>query len=324
MTAIDRASYELTPAWMGELADRLEESVDKLRSWGIRVIDAGRLMAGVRLLRKHRTLGSFPSERGQLTEIAQAAREAQEFIEIANVVPDEELKPLADSIQQAVQGSPGTTKSRAAQYQSELWVGAMLANSGLTTSVVTAAKGSRPDFVVADGTRLYPVEVKRPAGSLHAPKLIKEAVKQIDGPKYHGGVIAVDLSDCLPPHLTVAFGSGPPTNNPAQNEVERLAGELNAEVFDEDTERIIPGRHSIFCIHAFARTMYWDEADLTKMYLKRLVLSVVYYHKAENNLRGHRARTLAGAVHRGIKAVGHQEESHFEVEEFAKGKHGAQ
>lgn len=316
MGLINRTSYELTPARMGELANRLEESVEKLRSWGVRVIDPGRLMAAVRLLRKHRTLGTFPSDRAHLIEIAQAAREAQEFIEIADVVPDDRLKPLADSIQQAVQGSPGTTKSRAAQYQSELWVGAMLANSGLRTAVVTAAKGRRPDFVVVDGTQLYPVEVKRPAGSLRASKLIKEAVKQIDGTRYHGGVIAVDLSDCLPPNLTVAFGSGLPAANPAQNEVERLAGELSAEVFDEDAERIIPGRHSIFCIHAFARTMYWDETDLTTMYLKRLVLSVVYYHKAENNLRGHRARALAGALHKGIKAVGHQEESQLDMPEF--------
>lgn len=323
MGRIEEAKLELTPARMGDLADRLEESVEKLRAWGIRVIDAGRLAAAVRLLRKHRRLGSFPGERGELIKIAHAAREAQEFIEISDVVPDDELKPLANSIQQAVQGCPGTMGTRAAQYQSELWIGAMLASSGLTTSVVTATRGRRPDFVVSIGTQLYPVEVKRPDGNLRATRLVREATKQIGGPKYHGGVIAVDLSDCLPADVVVTFGEGPPQDNPAYDEVVRLTGELNSEVFDEKSQTIILGRHAVFCMQAFARTMYWDEADLSKMYLKRLVLSIVFYHKAENNLRGYRARALADALHKGIKAVGHHEESHFHVESFREGRHGA-
>ena len=136
MADTEQTNFELTPTRMGDIADRLDDSISKLRSWGIRVIDAGRLSGAVRTLRKYRELGSFPGDRARLVEIAQAAREAQEFIEISDVVPDDQLKPLADSIQQAVQGAPGTARSRAAQYQSELWVGAMLASSGLSTSVV--------------------------------------------------------------------------------------------------------------------------------------------------------------------------------------------
>lgn len=318
MANTEQTNFELTPTRMGDIADQLEDSILKLRSWGIRVIDAGRLRSAVRTLRKYHSVGSFPKNRGQLIAIAQAAREAQEFIEISDVLPDEELKPLADNIQQAVKGTPGTARTQAAQYQSELWVGAMLASSGLSTAVVTAAKGRRPDFVVLIGTMLYPVEVKRPAAELDAPRLIREAGQQIEGPKYHGGVIAVDLSDSLPDDLAIRFGEGPPEENPLREALVRLSGELHAEIFDESAQSIRPGKHHIFCIHTFARTMYWDEADLSQMYLKRLVISVVFYHRAENNLRGYRARALQDALHDGIRAQGHRQDKELRVMAFKK------
>ena len=75
----------------------------------------------------------------------------------------------------------------------------MLAHSGTPTGVITTAKGRRPDFVVENGLSRYPVEVKRPAGKVDPRRLISEAAKQTEiGPRYHGGAIVVDLTDCLP------------------------------------------------------------------------------------------------------------------------------
>lgn len=126
----------LTPERMEDLADRMDKAVSFVRAWGIRVIDAGRLGRSASLLRRVAAAGSFPAAETELTAVAHAARDAQEFSEIAAVLPDDELKPLAVDLQQSVGGTLGVGGTTAAQYQSQLWVGAMLAHSGRPTGMI--------------------------------------------------------------------------------------------------------------------------------------------------------------------------------------------
>jgi hypothetical protein len=308
---------------MGQLADQLEDAVTSLRQWDIRVVDAGRLRHAVRVLRGVPAVEAFPPDRTRLREIAFAARDAQEFAEIADVLPTEErLRPLAESLQRSVSGVLGSARDRAAQYQSELWVGAMLAHSGARTAVITSGTGKRPDFVILDGTMLYPVEVKRPAGKLDAAELVSEAARQLLGPRYHGGAIVVDFTDCIDEALSCRFGDGPPDRRPVHAEVIRLSQAVHAEIFDGDSERIRRGREHVFALVSFARSIYWDERDLSQMYLLRMVASVSFYRGHANNLRGHRAWALANAIHAGIRAVGHQWLDQLDIVYPSNGKYG--
>ena len=94
----------LTPERMADLADRMDEAVASLRAWGIRVIDAGRLRPERCAPPSCVTAGSFPTAESELAAVAHAARNAQEFAEIAAVLPDDELQPLAVDLQHSVGG----------------------------------------------------------------------------------------------------------------------------------------------------------------------------------------------------------------------------
>ncbi|MEW5927733.1 MAG: hypothetical protein AB1941_09620 [Gemmatimonadota bacterium] len=299
---------------MAGLAGQLEEALGEFEAWGIRINMLGRLPACVSELRRFADAGQFPDGRRELKRAAHVVRDAQEFVEIANVLPETRLRPLADSLQQAVAGQVGAESGPAAQFQSELWVGSMIAQSGRWTAVITDGGGKRPDFIVQNGTYLYPIEVKRPVSTLNAVDIVDRAGRQLRGSRYHGGGIVVDLSDCLPEDVAIRFGRGQPTGNPADENILQLTGELNHQIYDEDRGRIHQRRIHIFALLTFARTIYWDLDDLQQIYLFRKVVTVEYYRGSPNNLRGHRARALAETVHQGITVAGHQDLGQFGVQ----------
>lgn len=152
----DVSDRVLTPRKMGYLADQLEEAIEAMRGWRIRIPENNsRLPKIVRVLREVPPRDAFPESRTRLTAIAHAVRDAQEFAEISWVLPKERLQPVHESLRKAVFGVLGQTPHKAYQSQSELWVGAVLARSGAFTGVITNADGKRPDFVLRNGTMKY-------------------------------------------------------------------------------------------------------------------------------------------------------------------------
>jgi hypothetical protein len=291
---------------MGDLASRLDETVSRLRGWGIRVIDASRLTKSVSQLRTVADVGSFPTSDSDLVRVAHAVRDAQEFFEIADVLPESALKPLAVDLQQAVGGTLGVGGNAAAQFQSQLWVGAMLVWAGARTAMLLNAEGKRPDFVVENGVSLYPVEVKPPSGKINAPHLVSEATRQIAAVKRgHGGAIIVDLTDCMPGHLSVEFGHGPRGDGADKRVIQKPARPIHNEIFDTALGQIKPNRRMVFVLLTFARYAYWNRDDLTRPYVGKYVASVVYWRHHPNTLAAHRARWLAGLIDKGIRAAGH-------------------
>lgn len=309
-----QVSLELTAERMEDLADHLDDAVNVFRAWGIRVKETSRLPTASRLLRRVSASGGFPTQETELLRVAAAVRDAQEFTEVARALPGKQLQPLEVDLQQAVRGELGTSGTQAAQHQSQLWVGAMLTSAAARTAVILDKSGIQPDFVVEDGTYRYGVEVKRPAGRLRSQAIVSEAAGQVGGHRYHGGMIVVDLSDCLDRSTAVRVGKGPPDQQQVRDSLIKLSGTIHEEIFDTRSGYLRPRREHVFALVTFGRTVYWDEHDLSRPYLFRFVSSVAYWRRNSGTLRAHRARSLAHLIHVGITAVGHKEIAQVDID----------
>lgn len=302
-TNVDRT---LTPQRMAELADNLTAAVTSFREWGVRVHDRGRVWDVIRLLRSVAEAGSFPERPSSLVQIGHAASDAQELAQVAWVLPQIRIQPVVVELQRAVAGVLGMQAKAAYQAQSELWVGAMFAHSDTLTAIPTMLSGKSPDYVLRNGDAEYSVEVKRPAGNLRASKLISEAAAQLRGSRYHGAGLVVDLTDCIASDVAVVLDSGPPKPDWGDAEIETLTGELFGRIFDIPSGHSRVGRDHFFALVTFARLLYWDRDDLSRIYLDRKISHRTIHPGSGSNLRAHRARWLARLLSRGMERVGYE------------------
>ncbi len=295
---------ELSAANMERVAQRLDDVVSIFDGWGIRVVDSNRLRESSRLLRRVYAAGAFPTTRDELLRISHAVRDATEFIEIGDALPQERLRPLAVDLQQAVGGALGRGSTKASQYQTQLWIGAMLAYSGANVGIILNAVGQSPDFVISNGTLSYAVEVKRP-NEFRADQIVSKANKQISASRYHGGVIVVDLTDCIDQELVITIGADPhQENTAAKRAATELTAELIKEVHDGGSNSFLPNRTQIFGLVTTGRTVHWDENDNSRIYLQRFLINRIFAGGYRNTLRGKRARWLTELIDRGVTTAG--------------------
>jgi hypothetical protein len=295
---------DLTAANMGLLAQRFDDAVNVFDQWGIRVHRSSRLRECSRLMRHVYSMGAFPADRDELLRVSHAVRDATEFIEISDALPAERLRPLVVDLQSAVGGGIGQGASRAAQYQTQMWIGAMLAYSGTNVGVVLNAAGKSPDFVVTNGTLRYAVEVKRPS-QFRARRIISEANDQITPRYFHGGAIVVDLTDCIDQTLSVSVGSNPyEDGTPLKREAMRLTRELSEQIYDYAGKQTYPNRTGIFGLITTGRIMYWHENDRSRIYLQRFMIPITYWGGHSGTLRGHRAQWLTNLIRHGVSTAG--------------------
>jgi hypothetical protein len=141
-------------------------------------------------------------------------------------------------------------------------------------SLTTATRRVR---ILWNGTLRYALEVKRPNGNLDAFNVVRKAARQIRDPRFHGGVIVVDLTDCIDAGLRLHFGSGAPGPNPVHERVHELMGDLHREIFADGAQRLRRNREHVFSLICFARSTYWDLSSLRFPYLSRYVGTVDYW-----------------------------------------------
>ena len=300
----------LVPERLATVADHLDEAIDEIRSWGVRIGNDSRLPHASRLLRNVAASGQFPSATAELSLVAEALRHAQEFVEVANVLPKDPISSLHQALQIAVGGElrpVDSTTGPHLQLQTQLWVGAMFAHSEAEVGVLAQpGNGKNPDFIISNGTLRYAVEVKRPNGVLDAHNIVRKAARQIRHPQFHGGVIVVDLTDCIDPNLRHRVGRGPDDFREVGDEVINLLETLHIKVFDDESEMLRLRREHVFGIIAFCRAAYWNLDDLIQPHLIRHVGVRRYWRRDHRTLRAHRARWLTDLVDKGIRAAGHE------------------
>jgi hypothetical protein len=304
---------QLTPARLADVATYLEDATKAFRTWGVKIASGTRLLKSIDLLRQIADSGQYPSDRVCLAVIGEAIRDAQEFIEIANVLPDNPIEAVQHDLGRAVRGdliAPGPTGPNL-QFQSQLWVAAMIGEPDFPAGVLSMRSSEEsPDYVLRNGTLEYGVEVKRPSGKLDAKTIVRKAARQIRSPRFHGGVIVVDLTDCVPVEFRLQFGSGAQPNAAVPENIKTLLGGLHAEIFSELDTLLRDRREHVYSLIGFARSTYWDECDLAFPQLSRYVATVNYWRRDHRTLRAHRARWLGSLIHAGITRAGHLELAH--------------
>lgn len=183
----------------------------------------------------------------------------------------------------------------------------MLAQSQARVGVIIRPGETKtPDYVIENGTLPYAVEAKRPNGDLDARNIVRKAARQIRGPAYHGGMIVVDLTDCIEPALRFLVGNGPPDRTIINARMSHLVQRLHTEVFHDPNSSLRQRRAHVFGLCAFCRVAYWDMRDLAFLYLIRPVGVVQYWRNDARTPRAHRARWLTELVGDGIGASGHE------------------
>lgn len=308
---------EYTPNQLHRIVAWLDEGIGKLRHWGIRVPDSGRLPAMCRILSSVSEQGEFPTDPAKLRVIAEAIQHAEEFVRITDVLPEVPMTSLVPDLQQAVGGLLGEeapASRRHLQYQSQFWVAAMMVSAGAPTGVMLRPTGPNPDMVLSNGTLQYAVEVKRPEGELDARRVVQRACRQIRSGRFHGGAIVVDVTDCVDPSLVARVADEAPNMDQLRSAVFSLAGVLHREIFDEAANRIVTNREPVFSLTVFGRSRYWNSLDLARPHLARTVASMTYWRRDSMTLRGHRARWLSGLIHKGMEEVGFSLEQSGELD----------
>jgi len=286
---------------MADLAKGLDDTIAKIRQWGIAVREGSRLPTTVKLLQDVASAGSFSKSEAELRKIGYAASGAQELLLAGGMLPPEPLDSAFEVLRRVVGGTLGLTPHRAYQVQSELWVGAALSCAGVRLGVPTKPEG--PDYIVWNGTLKYAIEVKRLAGKSSVHRRVSRAAKQTRSGQYHGGALYVDLTDWLPSDMTIRFASGPPDMDSPQTPIARRIDQLRKEIFDDQTQRIQQRREHLFAVTAFARFKHWDLTDLSQLHLSRYIAPLWFWHSARD-LRYHRARWLAELLHNGARNIG--------------------
>ena len=281
-----------TPEAMADLAKGLGQAIAKIEEWGIDVKGSSRLRNTMKLLREVASAQKFHESREGLLKIAQAASDAQEFIMIRGMLPQERLDSTANVLEKAVGGTIGVTPHEAYQAQSELWVGAALSTAGVRLGVWTNPQGPNPDYIVWNGTREYAIEVKRIAEGNSVKNRVSKAAKQTRDRRYCGGALYVDLTDWLPSSINVRLASGPPDlESPSTPLAERI-NRLRQEIYSDRSHRIRPRRMHLLAVTAFARFIHWDLTDLPQMHLTRYI-APLWFWRSGNRRSYDDARWLA-------------------------------
>lgn len=297
----------LTPNACGPLAENLLESVERFRSWGIRVPDSSRLIRSAQVLLQVHEAGVYPVAEQRLIEIGRALQDAHDFRYIGACMPPDRLDPIALDLQEAVGGTRvDYEESRAPyQFQVQYLVGAILGFGDVTPITPIASDKSYPDFYFQNGTLWYGVEVKRPASVKGAPRLLNKAARQLSKLRLHSGVVVMDLSECV--SNTVEFvRSGSSANRNLEGELETRAEYLEDIVWSEPQRRRRAGFENVGVLLTVARAMVWNMDDLSHPFLQQRCRFATFNDHSGNNLLRIRNRWLVDTFYRGLQAAGYE------------------
>lgn len=307
---LPRDPLRLTPEVCGFLANTLEESVENLESWDVRVADVNRLREAVGRLRATENDGSFPSDTDALRAIGFALRTAHDFRYITSCLPPDRIEVVAKELQQAVSGTleQSNPDRTGYQFQTQFWIGAVVSFSGHEAVIPSPASRARADFYVQNGLNWYGIEVKRPGSLKAAKKRLKKAAQQLKSTDVHMGVVVLDLTDLFDQEEVAIVAAGP-----AEMERERLGArlakisfQLEEQIFKESSGRFVPGYEHIGGYLAFVRGFVWDLNDLRFPDLFHQARFATFSEDAGTTLWWHRAQWLVRMLLNGIEAAGHR------------------
>jgi hypothetical protein len=258
----------------------------------------------VRRLEEVGTSESYGVSLAELRDTAFALQVASDFIQLAYVLSDDPMPQMAAEVALAVRGNlEGTAKRRKPkEFQSQFWVGTLLAYSGLQPRVPPSREDqSQVDFVIEVDTLQYAVEVKRPETLRSVTGAMDRAAGQT---RDFGlpGVLVIDLSDC--------FGASQLTTAALDHHTglrEMLSPHFRAQV-NQFAPRVLYYKHSdkykrVAATVFFIRLVGWRRADMRQP--ESVVLfNTTGYPMACGGLIDHHTDRLRGMIRRGCESLG--------------------
>lgn len=303
---------ELTPKACAALSENLSDVLNTLERWGIRVLDISRLRRSQILLYDLGEAGSFPSDPGRLSRIANAIWDAHDFRYISSCLPARRLEPIARDLQKAVGGTISRDHSDRTpyQFQSEFVVATAFAFGGAEPVFPTSEEHEKPEFFVTIGTRNYGVEVKRPSSLEKGRRAVRKAARQLALPGIDFGIAVVDVTECLPGELRHIV-SGPRSETVFDSfkaEVKRMGSVLEDQIWDDRRRRYCPGGASVAALVTVARSSAWFLDDLSHPSLVPYMRVAVFSPSPGRTLRWHRTQWLLKTLLTGMTAAGYRME----------------
>jgi hypothetical protein len=191
---------ELTPAGCAALAVAIEDAIEVLELWHIRVRPDGRLRQAARHLTRVATAGSYGADAAELARTAAAIRLANDIYVITRTLPADRQAVIAEEFAPILGGTLDGDSSdrRAYEAQTQFWIGALLAFSELHPHIPGVTVTKRPDYEIRVDDVWLAVEVKRPSATAGISRGILVADRQIRSAK-RPGFIVLDVTDLHPP-----------------------------------------------------------------------------------------------------------------------------
>jgi hypothetical protein len=260
MTAQSNDIYpieRLSPDACAVIARALAKAIATFAQWDIPIPDTGRLIKAQRWLEKVAERGHYGESDEELLRTGRAVALAVDFYHISTTLGDERDDYLAKEIALSLGGTlEGKTKdSTPYDFQSQFWVGTLLAQSGLRPKVLGGKReGVRPDFLIEAATLECAVEVKRPKNLQSARRAVESAVGQLHGFGLPG-VVVVDLSGCLNANDLVL----PPPNLSAREQIRATLEPVHSSLLGQITRNTRSVKYSrIILLLTFARFWSWE------------------------------------------------------------------
>jgi hypothetical protein len=297
---VKRPFSRFTPSVAADLASVLTSAIVVLESWRLPVRVHGRLRRAEQCLREVADQGRIPDDPLGLRRVASAARLAVDFYHIATSLSPTPVDSMAAELAKAIGGSlNGDSKDTSAyEYQSQFWVGMLLAQSLLRPAVVPSREGPQPDFIVnVDGLPLA-LEVKRPSAVKTVKRVLGAAADQLRVQR-EPGIIVLDLSAALAVDALVLPQRGVNARDVITERHKQLSIHLNA--FVERYERS-EKFNRVLALVTFARFWVWESATPPTSDIGH-VFTLHVYPDACSGLLVRQSTRLQEKLQRGIRSV---------------------
>ncbi len=219
--------HRLSPEACSALAVAIDDAIKLFDRWGIPILGASRLPLAARHLRQVAESGTYGATPPELEITAKAIMLAIDFYCIASSLEQDREDVIANELAVALKGDlERRSRDRSAyEMQSQFWVGALLAQSGLHPAMPVILNRRRPDFVIRVDTLDCGVEVKRPQTENSSERALHDAAAQL---REYGkpGIVVIDLSECLGTDSMIINEREPTTREVINQQTSLLADRL--------------------------------------------------------------------------------------------------
>jgi hypothetical protein len=247
----------LSPEACAVIARALAKAIASFEQWAIPIPETGRLIEAQKWLEEIARRGYYGESDEELLRTGRAVALAVDFYHISITLGDSRDDSLAKEIALSLGGTlEGKTKDATPyEFQSQFWVGTLLAQSGLHPKVLGGKReGKKPDFLIEAATLECAVEVKRPKNIHSAHRAVASAASQLHS-FGKPGIIMVDLSGCLDANGLVL----PPTGVSARQQIGIQLKPIHTSLRRQIIRYTRSDKYSrIILLMSFARFWSWE------------------------------------------------------------------